>query len=282
MTQPQRCLYTLIHAPQEKHDALLEALVHPVVQRIRDDVALDSLFFARYNQPHWQLRFRVLGRPDWVEGAVREEVSARLPALRQQGLLESWEFATYQREWERYGGEEGMRLCEQLFLPDSLACLDFLHAEAAGTAETARREYSLVYTERLLDLLGLDRQQRLDVYRRAFGWAVEGGEWSEEDRKLLEERYRSIRDGMTSLLVQPEDEIAKRCLSDSRPAAAALRQGLRLGTVTQDPAHLAWSLTHMHCNRIGHDVRAEAVLRYFAFRLHQDEAIPLGIGAERE
>jgi thiopeptide-type bacteriocin biosynthesis protein len=282
MSTAERCLYTLIHAPQERHDALLLALVHPLVESIRAHPNLQSLFFARYNQPDWQLRFRVLGAPDWVEGPVRAAVEARLPGLRAEGLLESWEFATYQREWERYGGEGGMRLCEQVFLHDSLACLDLLQAEAEGTLETNRREYALVFTERFLDLLGLDREGRLAVYQKAFGWAIEGGDWSEADRALLEERYRAVRDGLSDLVRGEAHPLAQRCLDACRPTVQALREGLRDGSVQQDPTHLAWSLTHMHCNRIGLDVHAEAVLRYFAWRLTQDEAVPLGIGEETE
>jgi len=282
MSVPERCLYTLVHAPRERHDELLHTLVRPVVQGIREHPDLQSLFFARYNQPHWQLRFRVLGTPDWVEGPVRAAVEARLPALRAEGLLESWEFATYQREWERYGGERGMRLCEQIFLHDSLACLDLLHEEAAGTLETNRREYALVFTERFLDLLGLDREARLRVYSKAFDWAIESGDWSENDRALLEERYQGLREGLADLVRAEEPPIARRCLEACRPWTEALRAGLRDGSVQQDPAHLAWSLTHMHCNRIGLDVHAEAVLRYFAWRLTQDQAVPLGIGDRPE
>ena len=282
MSVPERCLYTLVHAPQERHDALLMALVRPVVEGLRSHPDLQSLFFARYNQPHWQLRFRVLGTPDWVEGPVRAAVEARLPGLRAEGLLDGWEFATYQREWERYGGEHGMRLCEQVFLHDSLACLDLLHAEALGTLETNRREYALVFTERFLDLVGLDREARLAVYHQAFAWAIEGGDWSERDQALLEERYLAVREGLSDLVRAEAHPIAQRCLTDCRSAVHALRQGLQDGSVRQDPAHLAWSLTHMHCNRIGLDVHAEAVLRYFAWRLTQDEAVPLGIGEQPE
>ncbi|HEX5045250.1 MAG TPA: thiopeptide-type bacteriocin biosynthesis protein [Candidatus Polarisedimenticolaceae bacterium] len=282
MSTPERCLYTLVHAPQERHDVLLEALVHPVVQGIRDHPGLRSLFFARYNQPDWQLRFRVLGTPGWVDGPVRAALEARLPGLRAEGLLESWEFATYQREWRRYGGERGMRLCERIFLHDSLACLDLLHEEGEGTLETNRREYALVFTERFLDLLGLQGDPRLAVYRKAFGWAMESGDWSEADRGLLEERYRGMRGGLADLVRAEEPALARRCLAACQPAIEALRQGLRDGTVQQDPSHLAWSLTHMHCNRIGLDVHAEAVLRYFAWRLHQDQAVALGIGDRPE
>src|SRR5262245_39662993 len=123
MPHDESCLYTLIHAPRESHDGLLRDLVIPVVREIRDAPELDSIFFARYSEPDWQLRFRVLGRPSWIDGPVKRRIDEALAPLRDQGVMESVEFATYQREWERYGGERGMRLAERIFLHDSLACL---------------------------------------------------------------------------------------------------------------------------------------------------------------
>ena len=175
-----------------------------------------------------------------------------------------------------------MRLCEQLFFHESLACLEVLHAEAEGTLDTTRREYTVVYTERFLDLLGFERGQRIAVYTKAFAWAIDGGEWSAADRALLEDRYRTLRDGLVALLEGEMPPIAARCLEDSEASASALREGLRDGRIRQDPVHLAWSLTHMHCNRMGLDVHTEAVLRYFACRLNKDGAVPLGSGRRSE
>ena len=70
----QLCLFTLLYAPREQHEHIISELVTPVAQEIRDAPELDSLFFARYNVPSWQLRFRILGRPGWISGPVLERV----------------------------------------------------------------------------------------------------------------------------------------------------------------------------------------------------------------
>src|SRR5690349_7678564 len=101
-----------MHAQRENHEEIVRDLVAPVTREVRNHPHLDSLFFARYNQPHWQVRFRVLGRPEWVEGPVKELVQRHLEPLQSRGLLEGYEFAEYQREYDRYGGEEGMALAE--------------------------------------------------------------------------------------------------------------------------------------------------------------------------
>ena len=62
----EACLYTVLRSPKENHERLLREFVTPVVRDIRKHPDLHSLFFVRYNEPDWQLRFRVLGRPEWV------------------------------------------------------------------------------------------------------------------------------------------------------------------------------------------------------------------------
>ncbi len=282
--QAERCLYTLIHAPRESHDALLLELVAPVAREVRGSPELHSLFFVRYREPEWQLRFRILGAASWVEGPVREEVSRRLEPLRARGLLERWEFATYERETERYGGERGMRLCERMFMHDSVACLDLLEAERRGLAAGSRREYSVVLVERFLDLMRFDRAQRVEFYRRGYGWAVDGGDWREEDLRVLEERYRSLKRGLLALFRGGREDdpdaafggaeparIARACLTACAPIVEELLAAHETGELRQDLVYLAGSLAHMHCNRLGLDVSAEAILRFFMHRLHQDE-----------
>jgi thiopeptide-type bacteriocin biosynthesis protein len=283
---PERCLYTLIHAPRENHERLLHDLVIPVVREVRRSPELHSLFFVRYAEPDWQLRFRILGAPEWVDATARALVATRLLVLREGGLVDSWEFATYQREYDRYGGEEGMRLCEGIFLQDSLASLDLIEAESRGLLEKSRREYSLVFVERFLDLMRFDRQRRIAFYRQGYSWALDEGGWEAGDLRLLEERYQGLKDGLIALFrgdssrdpvslfggAQPA-RIARACLDAMRPIAEEILAAHSDGRLRQDLVHLAWSLTHMHCNRLAVETSAEAVIRFFMHRLHQEEAI---------
>ncbi len=284
--KPERCLYTLLHAPRERHEDLLRELVAPVVREAVSSPELDSLFFVRYSDPDWQLRFRILGRPAWVDGPVRLLIERSLPPLRERGLVERWEFASYQREYDRYGGEEGMRLCERVFLHDSLAVLALIDAERRGLLAKSRREYSLAFVERFLDLLGFDRERRIAFYRQGYAWTFDEDGWGEDERRVLEERYRGLRESLLALMesarrgdaevfyggAEPA-RIATGCLESLRPVVEELLAAHAASRIRQDLVHLAWSLTHMHCNRLGLEPGAEAILRYFMCRLHEDEAI---------
>jgi thiopeptide-type bacteriocin biosynthesis protein len=248
---------------------------------LKDEPGLDSLFFARYNTPDWQVRFRVLGRPDWVDGPVRERIDRSLRVLEERGLFSSCEFASYQREYERYGGPEGMRLAERIFLHDSVACLEVIRAEAAGATAKSRREHSLLMTEKLLDLMGLEGDTRLRFYEFGYSWTTEVGGWEPEEFAVLDRRYEGLRDGLRQLLGPEADgdpellwggpepaRIARTCLERTGPVIAELLDAHAAGKVAQPLWHLAWSYCHMSCNRLGVEAPAEAILRYFMRRFH--------------
>jgi thiopeptide-type bacteriocin biosynthesis protein len=279
----QLCLFTLLYAPREQHERILADFVTPIARDLRAAPELHSLFFARYNVPTWQVRFRVLGRPDWIAGPVRERIERDLAPLQASGAVERIEFAEYDREIERYGGEEGMALAEKLFLHDSLAVLDLLAAERQGLLAKTRREWSLLMTEGLLDLLGFDRAQRLAFHASGFRWTSEMGTWKEAELETIEARYQALKPGLQDLFTGEQSRcpellwggeepwrIAERCLEASRPVVAAIREAHAAGRIQQELTELAWSYSHMHCNRLGIDPTPEALLRYFMYRLLED------------
>jgi thiopeptide-type bacteriocin biosynthesis protein len=281
MPAEESCLYTLMHAPRENHERLLREFVIPVARELRDAAELDCLFFARYSVPDWQLRFRVLGRPSWVEGKVKRRIDEALDPVRAAGLVDEVEFATYQREWERYGGERGMHLSEQIFLHDSLACLDLIDAESRGALAKTRREYSLLFVERFLDLMGFDRDTRIAYYAFAHSWPITDGTWTQDDLRALDAKFEVLEPGLVELLRgdQSRDpaaqwggeepaQIAARCLDACGRSVDELKSRHRAGEIEQDIVNLAWSYTHMHCNRLGIDAMPEAILRYFMWRLY--------------
>ena len=281
----QRCLYTILRAPHERLEALLMEQVMPVVQEIRDAPELDSLFFVRYSEPTWQLRFRVLGRPAWIEASVRPRLEQRVEELERTGAIEGHDFATYAREYERYGGDEGMALAEKLFFLDSLAALDWLAAERGGAVTRSRREFSLLIVERLLDLARLDRRQRLAFYRHGYSWATENGAWGTDELAILDKRFQALRPGLERLVFGDHsgaraDEarwggavaaaIADRFVTAAAPVVDAIVAAHAAGRIRQDIVYLVWSYAHMFTNRLGVESAGEAVLRYFLHRLLEE------------
>jgi len=177
-------------------------------------------------------------------------------------------------ELARYGGAEGFRIAEGIFAADSLPCLDLLAAARAGTLTRALREVSLLLTERLLDLLAFDRGRRISFYRASYAWALDQGRWDDDDLRLLETRYASLREGLAELLQSAQEEEFRAWMDVTRPWIERLRAAHATGQVAQDLGSLAWSFAHMQCNRLGIDGDAEAILRYFLQRVHED-----GLGA---
>ncbi len=276
----QRCLYAMLHTPRERIEDVLMEHVAPIVEEIRNAPELDSLFFVRFSDPAWQIRFRVLGRPAWIEGQISPSMHALAEGLQRSGAIESFGFATYDREYERYGGEEGMALAERLFFLDSLAALDWIAAERRGSLAKPRREFSVLLVDRLLDLARFTRAQRIAFYRHGYAWATE--EWDAEDVAALEERFQKLKSGLEALLFDSTRDpdalwggadaarIAERFLSDAAPVIQAILDGHASGRIRQDLIYLFWSYAHMFTNRLGIESAGEAVLRFFLHRLIEE------------
>lgn len=276
----QDCLYTIAFLPRERIEALLLDEFAPLALEIESHPELDSLFFVRYSDPRWQLRFRVLGRPGWVRGPLRERVAARLIERERSGVIEGHAFGRYDRELERYGGEEGMRLAERLFFLDSMAAIRFCDAARRGLSKRTRREIALLLCDRLLDVAGFDRRQRLTFYRHGYAWALADGLWLQKDMKILETRFAELLPGLDHLLGESHDDVALwggketaavacRFIDQARPVIEAIVHGQRAGRVSQDIIYLMWSYTHMFANRMGIESSGEAILRYFMHRYLQ-------------
>lgn len=274
-----RIYYLRVRASEGRLEEALQDFVAPVLRSVQGSPHLDAAYFSRYK---WEVLLFVVGDPSWLS-EFRAEIEQRAEQHLHAGLLECRVPATYQPEYDRYGGEEGMRLAEHLFQADSLFCLDLLDVERRGHLGKPRREYSLLLTDRFLDLLGFDRERKVAFYRYAYAWAIEQGRWQSPELHLLEERYGDLKDGLTALFQgrTPDAElfggeeparIARGWIEAMRPLIETLVRSQAAGRVPQNIQQLAWSYTHMHCNRLGITGDAEAILRFFMQRLHEDGA----------
>ncbi|HYQ90308.1 MAG TPA: thiopeptide-type bacteriocin biosynthesis protein [Candidatus Binatia bacterium] len=284
-SKDQGCLYSLLYVPREQHEDILDQLVFPIVAEVRNHPDLDSLFFVRFSEPRWQLRFRVLGRTRWVGGPLRDLVERRVRDFETSGNIEGHEFSQYDREYDRYGGALGMALAEKLFHLDSLACLEIVRIDRAGLLKKSRREFAMALVDSFLDLAHFPTEDRLEFYKFGYAWAIEWKTWGLEDLDALEKRFQKLHVGLERLFfgLKAEDpaqfyggpeaaQVAATFLEHARPTVEAILNERRAGRIEQSLIYLFWSYAHMMTNRLGVEATPEAILRFFMFRLLEERS----------
>ena len=267
LTTPSAGRSLRIHAPRESHDEILRGGVTSLAQDLPG-----PLFFARYNKPDWHLKLTVLGED------TEAPLLRLLDRLRTCGLATGGETVPYAPDADAHGGPLGTHLAEQVFHHDTRACLAFLGLETRGELARSRREISLLLTERYLDLLGFDREQRVAFHAFSYSWAIERGFWGEEERAILDRKYATLAADLAAVVEAPDSSqlwgggaaaaVAATLLVALRPPLQALRKGMDDGRIARDPVTLAWSLTHLHANRLQIEAHGEAILRYLMHRFH--------------
>jgi thiopeptide-type bacteriocin biosynthesis protein len=265
-------LYAKVYAGEATADQVLTRLIGPVVDSALASGAADSWFFIRYGDPDRHLRVRFHGAPERLHAEVLPQLEAALQRAVDSGRVWRLQLDTYEREVERYGGDRGIELAEQVFHADSDAVLAILRSLAGEGGLELRWRLALRGIDLLFDALGLSFEQKRALartarerYGREFG--VDG-----TFRGAVGQRYRTERVSLETLL-DPGQEPPARLV----PGLEALRErSLRIAAggaelrelenIRRFPAALtdvAGSYAHMHVNRLlrsGH--RAQELVLY--------------------
>jgi thiopeptide-type bacteriocin biosynthesis protein len=208
-----------------------------------------------------------------------EEAAATLIA---DGRVWKVVFDTYERELERYGGAQGLRIAERIFSADSTAVLAILRTLRGDAGADSRWRLALVGMDRLLSDFGLalaDKQAFAKRLRQAFGQELvvdkilerQLGDRFRRDRAGLDPLFDAVaaRQGAYALGVAALGERSQKL----GPLAEELRSLERAGELGVRPDVLLESYVHMHVNRM---IRAlprqhEFVLYDFLGRLYESQ-----------
>jgi lantibiotic biosynthesis protein len=166
---------------------------------------------------------------------------------------------TYEREVERYGGDRGIELAEQLFAADSEAVLTILGSLSGDAGLDLRWRLAMAGIDLLFEDLGLMLEEKRSVARRAresFGreFGIDGN-----FRGRVSQRYRAERARLEALLDPGQAppaplaaglEALRRRSLQLAPVTAELRRLSEAGRLSATLADLARSFAHMHVNRL--------------------------------
>lgn len=276
-------LYAKLYTGTSTADGLLRDVVDPVMREAAAAGDADGWFFIRYGDPEWHLRLRFHGEPGPLLSRVLPRLQAAVDPLLADGRIWKMQLDTYEREVERYGGPEGIALCERIFQADSEAILEILAMLDGDEGADFRWRLALRGCDMLLTDLGLTAETRLPVLarmREGFNREFGGGK---SLRVQLDQKFRTERRALDPLLEPSNDEespmapaleVLRRRSETLAPLIAELKSRERAGRLTSSLVELAPSLLHMHVNRfIRSAARAhELVLYDLLYQIHHSKA----------
>jgi lantibiotic biosynthesis protein len=252
-------LYAKLYTGTATADQLLNHIVGPLVRSWLTSGAADAWFFIRYADPDWHLRLRLHGEPGRLHAEVLPGLEAAAAPLLETGQLWRLQLDTYEREVERYGGDRGIELAEQVFAADSEAVITIIGPLSGDAGLDLRWRLAMCGIDLLFDDLGLTLPEKRSVVRRmgdGFGreFGIDG-----TFRNWVSQRYRAERARLEALLDPGHDpppplaaglDALRRRSLRLAPVAAELRQLDETGRLSATISDIAMAYAHMHANRL--------------------------------
>ena len=155
--------YFNLFAGDSTADQLLVQCIGPVARECLRTGACDQWHFIRYNDPQSHLRVRFHGNASRLSDEVAPRLQAALQPYLDSDLVWKIQQDTYEREIERYGGNEAILIAERLFHADSEGTLDLLDMCVGDAGQDTRWKMTLVGMHQMLVDLGIDLNARLQV-----------------------------------------------------------------------------------------------------------------------
>jgi len=280
-------LYGNLYCGSMVADEVLREVVQPLARRAMRTGLADRWFFIRYGFPEFHLRVRFHGDQAKLNAELLPALEELCSPLLTDGRVRQVQLDTYERELERYGGEEGIDLSEKLFQEDSDTALEMIDLLSGDTGADARWRLTLVGIDLLLQDLGFDLRMKQTVTQGLrIGYANELGV-DQAFHHLLGGRFRKERPLLEALLDPTQEldspleegvEILNRRSARLAPIVHQLKATADAGGLKRPLADLAESYVHMHVNRmLRAKHRAQELILYdFLARLYESQAARTG------
>ncbi|HWA59959.1 MAG TPA: thiopeptide-type bacteriocin biosynthesis protein, partial [Caulobacteraceae bacterium] len=244
-------IYANLYADWHLHDGIIAGRIAELMASLGEG---RRFFFIRYSDPLPHVRLRLALGDEAADGPAAQ-VAAWADGLVREGVCSDVAFLRYERELERYGGVEGMRLAEEIFAADSRLCQALIAARTSGRNRLAPRTLCVVSLDRLLRTFGMDERAIAGVFPETAA-----------QKLVFGPEFRRLKDDLRALLSRGDDagpadgpvSEAYRAMGEAWQGLARLAAEGRLG-VDLDQVRSAFA--HLHVNRqLGVDPEAEAAV----------------------
>lgn len=266
-----RWLYAKLYGGTATLDGVLRDAIAPVARDVLGAGLSDRWFFVRYADPDDHIRLRFHGDAH----RLFREVMPRLTRLADAGLVWRLQIDTYEREVERYGGDHGIEIAEQVFAADSDAAITIVEHTPGDDGADVRWKLAVLGLDLLARDLCLSLPERLALATRVRDSFAAEQRIDTAFQKRLGDKFRAHSTELAALLATRLDDPDHDCAPALEafaarsvtiaPLAAELRAAV---PSIEDVLASYW---HMHVNRMLPSLqRRQELVIYDLLRRHYD------------
>lgn len=117
------CIYVKLYLNRDQQTEFIDEYISSFINHLTENDLLSHWFFIRYYDSRDHIRLRLFST-DKLK--VFNELSSKSNIWFQEGLIKDLSLNIYERELERYGGEECIDSIEKFFCVDSILSVEFL------------------------------------------------------------------------------------------------------------------------------------------------------------
>lgn len=261
-------LFVKCYGSRENEARFLIEHCEPFANFLLQQKIISDWFFIRYLDPKPHIRLRFRGTPQNLLQKVMPALYDWAGDLLDKQRIQDLAIGSYEREIERYGGEELISHAESVFHADSVMVLQHLRARANKKVTLPEEIVAPLTIIDLLKGFGLSLQQQKDFFAEMKLDKAELKGFREHRAQLLT---------LASELFQSDEEIKSPEFSLMLTISEGRKDALKTFTRQMDevktankwliPVQIQSSILHMHCNRLmGTDNKKELKAYLYAYQ----------------
>ncbi len=227
----------------------------------------DDFFHNSDTEPHLRLRFH--GEKNKILTYFISALHDWSATLIQNDEIKDMNFSIYEREIERYGGEQLIDLAEAFFYGDSLTSLALIHFMLEN--KVSLPDYGIAALS-LIDLLknfGLNFAQQIEFFEKLGleeydlkGFREQKSALVSMAKKLWQNPFEDGQEGILFTQALQKRALAQKSYVEKIDELKEKKELTNSLSAIQD------SCIHMHCNRLmGYDLKKERQARLYALHL---------------
>lgn len=254
-------IYAKFYLGEGESSRFIVQHLYPFVNQLSKEIDIEEWFFVRYRDPDYHVRFRLKLNQKKLISTVLEKLESAVKVWTKSGLIKFMNLSNYEREIERYGGEELIGVAESLFHVDSIVCASLME---------------LIVSKKIILEEELFFSVCVNCFLKSFGFEIKDSikflESSLIDKTSLK-GFRKYKTNLMEILNALEDtdltfekDQVKLIHNAFQPLRTKYKtvDALRNQMNKQEFRELINSLLHMHCNRLGMDREIEQRSRSYA------------------